>query len=156
MLPKIKKFMKKYKKQIWIGLAVLLVLIMCLVLFKALFYSDSERATYGVRLRDIKENEFSRSDRDDLVKKAAGLAGVKDAKVEVKGRLIKVFITFEEGVSNEDVKARFNDVVGSLSDKVKGYYDVTLYAEKSVEGKTTYPVIGYKHKNNAEISFDVL
>lgn len=156
MLPKIKKFMKKYNKQIKIGLVVLLILIVLLILFKALFYSDSERAIYGVRLRDIKENEFTKSERDDLQKKASSLAGVKEAKVEVKGRLIKVFVTFEEGVSNDDIKARFNDIVGSLTDKVRGYYDVTIYAEQSIEGKTKYPVIGYKHKNNAEISFDVL
>ena len=59
MVPKIKKFIKKYNKQVKIGLLVLLVLIILFVLYKSLFYSDSQKATYGVRLRDIKENEFT-------------------------------------------------------------------------------------------------
>lgn len=156
MLPKIKKFIKSNKKQVKIGVLVLIVLVVLLVLYKALFYSSSESAVYGVRLRDIKDNEFTKEERADVQSKAQELDGVQNVKVSVKGRLIKFFITFNEGVSTDDIKNKFNEITSYVSEKVKGYYDIEFYSVQVVDGKTKYPVTGYKHKNKTEISFDVL
>lgn len=154
MLPKIKKFLKKYNKQVKIGLIVLVVLILFLVLYKSLFYSSSEKAVYGVRLRDIKENEFTSEEKKDVEKKSSDVEGVSSLKITVKGRLIKFFVTFDDGVSNEDIKGKFNEMLGFISDDVKGYYDITFYAVQEKEDKETYPIIGYKHKNKDQITFD--
>ena len=154
MLPKIKKFLKKYNKQVKIGLIVLVVLILFLVLYKSLFYSSSEKAVYGVRLRDIKENEFTSEEKKDVEKKSSDVEVVSSLKITVKGRLIKFFVTFDDGVSNEDIKGKFNEMLGFISDDVKGYYDITFYAVQEKEDKETYPIIGYKHKNKDQITFD--
>ena len=156
MLPKIKKYILKNKKQVKIIVLALLVIIILLVLYKSLFYSNSERAVYGVRLTDIENNKFTNETKDNVQDKSSSIEGVKTAKIEVKGRLIKFFVTFDDGVSTDDIKSKFNEMVSFLSEKVKGYYDVELYAEQKQDGKTKYPVIGYKHKNKTEITFDVL
>lgn len=156
MLPKIKKFIKSNKKQVKIGVLVLIALIVLLVLYKALFYSSSESAVYGVRLRDIKDNEFTKEEKSDVQSKASNIDGVKDVKVSIKGRLIKFFVTFNEGVSTDDIKAKFNEMLSYMNEKVTGYYDIEFYSTQVQEGKTKYPVTGYKHKNKAEITFDVL
>lgn len=154
MLPKIKKFIKKYNKQLKIGLVVLLVLIVFLILYKSLFYSSSLKATYGVRLRDIKENEFTSDEKKDVLKKSTSLEGVSSLEINVRGRLIKFFVTVDDGVSNEDIKNKFNEMLGFISEKVKGYYDITFYAIQNREEKEAYPVIGYKHKSKQEMTFD--
>ena len=105
---------------------------------------------------DIEQNELTDDDKKEFQSKISSLAGISKAEVNVKGRLIKVFATFEEGVSTDDTKARFNEMTGFLSEKVKGYYDVTFYAIQSQNGETKYPVIGYKHKSKTDISFDVV
>ncbi len=156
MLPKIKRYIKNNKKQVAIGLAILAGLLVCLVLYKALFYSSSEKAVYGVRLRDIKENEFVKEDKKEVLDKASEIEGVSNVKIEVKGRLIKFFVTFNEGVSTDDMKNKFNEMLSFISSKVTNYYDISFYSEQMVEGKTKYPVTGYKHKAKNEISFDVL
>ena len=156
MLLKIKKYIKNNKKQVRIMIIALLVIIVLLVLYKALFYSSSEKAVYGVRLNDIENNEFTTEEKNDVQDKSSNIEGVKEAKIEVKGRLIKFFVTFEDGVSTDDIKTKFNEMVSFINEKVKGYYDVELYAEQKQDGKTKYPVIGYKHKNKTEITFDVL
>ncbi len=156
MLPKIKRYIKNNKKQVAIVLVVIAVLLVCLVLYKALFYSSSEKAVYGVRLRDIKENEFVKEDKKEVLDKASEIEGVSNVKIEVKGRLIKFFVTFNEGVSTDDMKNKFNEMLSSISSKVTNYYDISFYSEQMVEGKTKYPVTGYKHKAKNEISFDVL
>lgn len=154
MLPKIKKFIKKNKKQVKIGVIVLIILIVFLVLYKSLFYSNSEKAIYGVRLRDIEDNEFTEEEQSSVQKKSSKLEGVSSTEILVKGRLIKFFVTFDEGISNEDMKNKFNDMLGYISDKVKNYYDITFYAIQNKDDEESYPLIGYKHKNNTEITFD--
>ncbi len=156
MLPKIKRYIKNNKKQVAIVLAVVAVLLVFLVLYKSLFYSTAEKAVYGVRLRDIKENEFVKDEKTEVLDKASKIEGVSDVKIEVKGRLIKFFVTFNEGVSTDDMKNKFNEMLSFISSKVTSYYDISFYSKQMVEGKTKYPVTGYKHKAKNEISFDVL
>lgn len=156
MLPKIKKFIRRNKKQIKIGVLVLLALIILIILYKSLFYSSSQSAIYGVRLRNIKDNLFTKEEKNDIKEKASEIEGVSDVRVEVKGRLIKVFATFDENVSTDDMKNKFNEMLTFVSEKITGYYDIEFYSTQIKEGKTVYPVTGYKHKNKPEISFDVL
>ncbi len=155
MLPKIKRFIKDNKKEVKIGIIIFIVIIVMLVLYKSLFYSDSEKAVYGVRLRDIEEHEFTNKEKKDVISKSSDIEGVSNAKIEVKGRLIKLFITFNEEISQDDIKNKFNEMLAFVSDDVKGYYDVTFYAIQTVDGKTKYPVIGYKQKGKDVVSFDV-
>lgn len=156
MLSKIKKFLKKNKKLVKIGAVLLIILIVLLVLYKSLFYSDSEKANYGVRLRDIKENEFKVSEKKKVEEKSSALEGISDVKITIKGRLIKFFVYFDEETTNDVIKSKFNEMLSFVSEKVKGYYDITFYAIINTDDEKTYPVIGYKHKNKAEIAFDEL
>lgn len=156
MLPKIKRFVKKNNKLVKLCVIFLIIFVILIILFKSLFYSSSEKSVYGVRLRDIKENEFTKEENSSFKEKSSGIDGIKEVKVTVKGRLIKAFVTFDDSLSSEDIKSKFNEMLGYLSEKVKGYYDVTFYAIQNKDGKESYPVIGYKHKNKNDMSYDVL
>lgn len=156
MLPKIKRFVRNNKKQVKMGLLILLVIIILLVLYKSLFYSSSEKNIYGVRLRDIKEHEFTKEMIKEVENKSSKLEKTSKTDIKIKGRLIKVFVTFTTDATTDDIKARLNDIVSYIDDDVKSYYDVELYSIQTKDNKKSYPVIGYKHKNKAEITFDVI
>ena len=156
MLPKIKRFVKNNKKQVKIGLLVLLVMIILLVLYKSLFYSSSEKSVYGVRIRDIKEHEFTKEMIKEVESKSSKLEKTSKTEIKIKGRLIKIFVTFTDDATTDDIKARLNDIVSYIEDDVKSYYDIELYSIQTKDNKTSYPVIGYKHKNKTDITFDVI
>lgn len=155
MIPKIKKFIKNNKKIVKICILALLILILFLVLYKSLFYSNSEKNIYGVRLRDIKEHEFTKEMIKEVESKSSELEKINKTNIKIKGRLIKVFVTFDDDATTDDIKARLNDIVSYIDTDVKSYYDVELYSIQMKDDKTSYPVIGYKHKNKTEITFDV-
>ena len=155
MIPKIKKFIKNNKKIVKICILALLILILFLVLYKSLFYSNSEKNIYGVRLRDIKEHEFTKKMIKEVESKSSELEEINKTNIKIKGRLIKVFVTFDDDATTDDIKARLNDIVSYIDTDVKSYYDVELYSIQMKDDKTSYPVIGYKHKNKTEITFDV-
>ncbi len=156
MLPKIKRFVRNNKKQVKIGLLVLLVMIILLVLYKSLFYSSSEKSVYGVRIRDIKEHEFTKEMIKEVESKSSKLEKTSKTEIKIKGRLIKIFVTFTDDATTDDIKARLNDIVSYIEDDVKSYYDIELYSIQTKDNKTSYPVIGYKHKNKTDITFDVI
>ena len=156
MLPKVKDFIMNNKKLVIIAVGVLLALVLFILLYKSLFYSSSEKANYGVRLRDIKENEFTLDDKKEVEEKISDLDGVDKTTINIKGRLIKVFVTFEENTKNEDIKEKLNETLSYFSEKVKNYYDVQFYACVPKDGEEVHPVIGYKHKASEEITFDEL
>ncbi len=156
MLPKIKRFVRNNKKQVKIGLLVLLVMIILLVLYKSLFYSSSEKSVYGVRIRDIKEHEFTKEMIKEVKSKSSKLEKTSKTEIKIKGRLIKIFVTFTDDATTDDIKARLNDIVSYIEDDVKSYYDIELYSIQTKDNKTSYPVIGYKHKNKTDITFDVI
>ncbi len=150
LVPKIKKFVKKNKKMVIIGAAVLLLLIIFIIFYKSMFYSNSKSALYGVRLRDIEEHEFTSKDSAKVLDEVKKFKLVKDASVNVNGRLIKFIVTFEDGTTIDDMKARFTDAYDLLDNKVKEYYDVSFYSILNDK----YPLLGYKHKNKDSISWD--
>ena len=156
MLPKIKRFVRNNKKQVKIGLLVLLVMIILLVLYKSLFYSSSEKSVYGVRIGDIKEHEFTKEMIKEVESKSSKLEKTSKTEIKIKGRLIKIFVTFTEDATTDDIKTRLNDIVSYIEDDVKSYYDIELYSIQTKDNKTSYPVIGYKHKNKTDITFDVI
>lgn len=153
MKDKLKKFLKKYKKAIKYGLFVIFILILFLFAYKLFFYSDKEKDLYGVRLRDIEENKFTNKEITEVKEKTTAIEGIKNIKINVKGRLIKLFVTFDNEVSNNDIKLKFNESLSFISDKVRSYYDITMYAIKEEDKKLTYPVIGYKHKDKTEVNY---
>lgn len=156
MLSKVRKFLRKNKKLLKVIIVLLLLILVLVVLYKMLFYSGAESSIYGERLRDIKEHEFKKDDKDNIIEKSSEIKGISTVKVSVKGRLIKLVINYEENVSIEDMKNSMNTMLDYFSEKVKSYYDITFYAKQNKDEKENYPIIGYKHKNKEVISFDEL
>lgn len=150
----VRRLIRHHSKELKIGLFVLLALILLIVLYKSLFYSSSESAVYGVRIRDIKDNKITTKTINKWKESALDIDKITECKIVVKGRLIKFFVSFDEDVSADDIKNKFNETLKLLPEKVTGYYDITFYAKQNKDSKTKYPVIGYKHKNSNSISFD--
>lgn len=154
-MQKLKKFINKNKRIIIIVVVLIIILVLLALLYKTFFYSNREADIYGVRLTDLKENEFKLKEKEEVEQKANEIEGVSKAQINIKGRLIKILVYFDDNVSTEEMKVKFNTILEYISSEVKSYYDITLYAKQDVEDKTVYPIIGYKHKNSVEVNYEV-
>ena len=96
MMSKVKKFLRKNKKLVKVGIICILLLVFVAALYKVLFYSSAESSIYGERLRDIKENKFKKEEKEEIIEKSSGINGISTIKISVKGRLIKLIINYEE------------------------------------------------------------
>lgn len=149
----IKKIFKKYKKLI-IGIFLLIILLILLIgLYKVFFYSSNEKDIYGVRLRDKEDYKITNKELDKMHTDILKMQTVKNVEIKIKGRLIKFFIEYEANVSNDKIKKVFNDSYNLIKEDVRSYYDVTFYSILEKDNKKTYPLVGYKHKNEKAITW---
>ena len=58
--------------------------------------------------------------------KSSNISGISSVKIIIKGRLIKVFINYDENIDKTQIKNTMNEILGYISDKVTGYYDSTF------------------------------
>ena len=156
MISKIKKYIVKNKKLVTRILIFVIILIILLMLYKILFYSSSEKANYGVRIKDIKDYPFDDDKISELKQKTKEIEGIDNVKITLKGRLIKYFISVSDTMSKEDIKNKVNEAISFIDDKTKSYYDITVYVSQTVNGEKKYPIIGYKHKTKDAMTFDEL
>ena len=149
----IKKIFKTYKKLI-VGIFLTIIFLILLVgLYKVFFYSSNEKDIYGVRLRDKEDYKITNKELDKMHTDILKMQSVKNVDIKIKGRLVKFFIEFEANASKDKIKKIFNDSYNLIKEDVRSYYDVTFYSIVEKDSKKTYPIVGYKHKNDKAITW---
>lgn len=153
MLTNIKKWVRNNKEKVRNILIVTVIVVIMLVLYKLLFYSTAESSVYGMRLRDINKHEISNKELKEYEEKSK-LEGINKIDIKIKGKLIKYFIEVPNEVSNDDVKNKINEMLGFLTEDIKGFYDITFYVNKEQEEEIKCIMIGYKHKSKESVIYD--
>ena len=153
MIPKIRKYIRKNKDTIINVIIVLAIVVIMLGLYKVLFYSSKESSVYGVRLRDSEKYKISITDQKKMKTEVKKIEGVESVDIEIKGRLIKYYITVSSSSNLDNMRNICNQVYGLVDENKKTYYDLTFYLITENEGEEKYPLVGYKHKNKEVITF---
>lgn len=154
----------KRRKRLKIGyvLSALAILLVAIVGIKLILPSGSSK--YGDRLDGIKKIKFSKEDKNKIVEKVKSSDKVTDAKLDVEGRIINVIFNVTKDTSKDDAKAIANSSLESISNEVKGFYDIQFMISKkdedvqkitkedgTEEEKTEFPIMGYKNSKSQGI-----
>lgn len=156
MRNKKKKIVVNNKKHILIYLGIALAIIIFLTLtFKSLFYSNNMNSLYGQRVDSIKKHEVSKEFKNKIISITKENPNVIGTKVVVNGKIIKVITTFNDKITNTEIKDLFVKTYESFTENILSYYDVGYYSIKIVDNAQTYPVLGYKNQINKNIKWTV-
>ena len=157
-----KKNRPKRKFKIGYILALLVIAAFAVVVLK-LVLPASGINKYGDRLENIEKNEFSKKEKNAVIKFIKEKEQTVSCDIDVKGKIIYVIFTVNKEVSKDDARGIANESLGQFSDKVKGYYDIQFMIKKKDEEGTKvtkqveddktkevtvyeFPIIGYKNK----------
>ena len=141
-------FIKKNKFTIIAIICFLLVMLIAIEV-KNVFFPSGNNAIYGDRL-DGKEDVPVNTGK--IADKINENEIVKEAKVEINGKIINILITINDEVSLEDAKALTGPVLESLKEKQQKFYDVEVMIDKENDS-TQFPIIGYKHHSKKDFVF---
>lgn len=145
-----KSFLKKNKFTVF-ALVFLVLLFILIICAKELFFPNVGSAIYGDRLNGIVE--IKKDDKEGIVNSLKENENVTDAKSSVTGKTLEVYITVKDEVSIGDAKKIGSSILDKISDEIKRDYDVQVYISKNNQEMNNFPIIGYKHKDNENLSW---
>ena len=162
---------KRPKRRLKIGyIFALLVIVAFAVVVLKLVLPTSGINKYGDRLENIEKNEFSKKEKEAVIKFIKDKEQVTTCEIDVKGKIIYIIFNVNKEVSKDDARGIANESLGQFSDKVKGYYDIQFMIKKKDEEGTKvtkqvdddktkevtvyeFPIIGYKNKTREGIAW---
>lgn len=146
-----KKFLKKHKKQVILGVICLIVLLI-LLMVKLFVLPSFNGNKYGDRLKDEKKYKISNETISKIKDKAKDTDGVTSIDYHKEGRILNFTIIVGNDFGVNQAKDFVNGFIGEIGEKNLKYYDVQIFID-SEEKNDQYPIIGYKNKNSDAIDY---
>ena len=143
--------MKKYRKQIKIGIIALLV-IMCLSILLLFIFPSFRTNKYGDRLKGIEKHKISKETVSKIKDKASSNDSVVKIDYHKEGRILNFTITVDSNFGVDQAKEFANGLLGEIKEDDQKYYDIQFYVDSN-QKSDNYPIIGYKNKNSDKIIF---
>lgn len=138
-------FIKKNKKMVMALLVILIIIILLLLLYNIIFGGNDGDA-YGNRLDGISAVEIKNDENEKMKSEINDLAEVNKVSYNIKGRLLKVIIEYNDNVELQTAKDIASKVLDYYQDDQKSYYDIEVFL--TANNNDAYPTIGYKNKNS--------
>lgn len=143
--------MKKYRKQIKIGLIVIFIILIILMVW--LFIVPSFKSNkYGDRLKDISKHTISKDTISKIKDKASSNDSVSKIDYHREGRILNFTVTVDSNFGLEQAKEFINGMISEIGEEDQKYYDIQVFVS-SDDKSDNYPIIGYKSKNSDKIVY---
>lgn len=147
------KMMKLYNKN-KIVFILICIMIFCFIIIVigllSSFYKNISTNKYGDRLEGIREVKIDNSTKNEYVSNIEQLDGVSKASVDVKGKIIYIMISFENGTKIKEAKNIANESLKDIAKKEVKYYDIQ-YILSCTDNEEDYPTMGYKNNSSDSI-----
>lgn len=148
-----KKLKSLYNKNKVLFVLVTIMIVCFIIIIIGLltsFYKKVNTSKYGDRLDGIKEVEISKSDVNEYKRYFEEADGVLQADLNIKGKIIYVNITFDEGTKVSKAKKVATEGLNEFEPKEVKYYDIQ-YILSCDDNKKDYPTMGYKNNTSDSI-----
>ena len=147
-----KKFIKKHRYTCILVLVFILIVILGLKV-KEILIPDEGKATYGERLKDIKNHPIS----EDIYNKINSEYENNDKVIKIthrlQGKVLNFFLTVDNKVSVKDAKSLGEKIITYFDDDMLGYYSIQIYLIKEDEALNNFPIIGMKDPLSKSVSW---
>lgn len=148
----IKKILNFLKKNIFLTIMSLFVLIgaiiILVVMFKFFINGNNE---YGKRLEGIEEVEISKKDMNKIADTIEEKEEVASASVRLQGKIIYLTIKYNEGISLDQAKQVATSTLENFSTEELEFYDLGYFLTS--DGENNFNITGSKKAKKESISF---
>ncbi len=143
------KFIRKHINII-VTILVFILVVMGLLVLKEVFFPEENKAIYGTRLEGIEKFPINKEKKNQVIEIFKDISS--STKVRIAGRIIYVDVKTNNDVTRDTAKDYSNRVLGVFSDEERAYYDMQFLINNP-ENSAQFPIIGYKHHTQQDISW---
>lgn len=139
----------KNKKVIKLAIIILITIIILgvgFVVIKNLFGGSSND-----RLAESSKYKLSNNEKDAVIDKLEEIGNVKNAKVFINKKIIKIIVNLEGDIDSSKVTEVSNQAITLFNKKNLKYFDVEIFVNS--DKQDVEPMVGYKHKTNEQFSW---
>ena len=149
-------------KELWGNNKVLIILgvillgcVIAIVCVTFSFFMNSNNSVYGNRLDNIKDVPVTDSDKKVIVEKLEENEMVSNAKVDVRGKIIYITITFASDTTILDAESKAAQSLQDISDEILKLYDVmyTLKCDAS-ENSEGWIILGARNASGSGLNWN--
>ncbi len=146
------KLKKIYK---WLFLLLFLTFIGIVLFYSLRLVNYNNKTVYGDRLEGIEEVVVKEDLKNDVINSLILLEDVKEASIDIRGRIINVIIEVTQTVDHNRAIKIVDDMLVKWSDEQINFYDMQFFVRwEIVEEDTRVPIIGYKSRYSPMIVWD--
>lgn len=133
----------RQNKIIWVLVTVLLICFGAIVVVVITFFLGGSKSVYGNRLKDIKKYPLTTEFKNEYIKSLEEDKLVENAKIDLKGRVIYIIITFAKDTSLVEAQSKTATSLEKFPENLLSYYDIqfTLKCLKS-ENSEGFTIMG--------------
>ena len=147
-----KKVLKFLKKNIFLTILSLFVLIGVIIILVVMFkFFISGNDKYGNRLDGINKVEITSKTLSKIDKKIEDEEEVDSASIRIQGKIIYITIKYKEGTSKDRAKEIANSTLEHFDEEELNFYDVGYFLTS--KGETEFNITGNKKAKRDNISY---
>ncbi len=147
-MDKLKKFLLENKVLLFLAIILILWLVAFIVIIVIFFYGSSE-SVYGNRLDNIQDKPITDTLKNDITTTFTKDNLASNVTINVKGAIIYVNVTCNDGVKLTDVKQVSESIIKLFSESLLNNYDIDfmINVPKDDKGKS-HMVMGVRNANS--------
>ena len=135
---------------------VILVFIGCMFVLsymKKVYWDNNNEAIYGDRVEDVKNHVIDDKMINNIETSIEALEEVSSCTYDLEGRIINLTIVVKDDVTVKKAKSLDSSILKNFDNDQLSYYSIQVYFKKNDSSLDDFPIMGYKHYNDNDISW---
>lgn len=134
-----------------IGVIIVFIIGMfALSYLKKIYWDNNDQAAYGDRTEGIENHVI---DEEEIVAKIKTDTDILEVVFEIEGRTINITMTVQAELAVSDAKKMGEEILDYFTEDDLAYYSVNFNFVKEDTSLNNFPISGYKHYSNSDISW---
>ena len=135
---------------------VIVVFIGCMFVLsymKKVYWDNNNEAIYGDRVEDVKNHVIDDKMINNIETSIEALEEVSSCTYDLEGRIINLTIVVKDDVTVKKAKSLDSSILKNFDNDQLSYYSIQVYFKKNDSSLDDFPIMGYKHYNDNDISW---
>ncbi|MBE6150717.1 MAG: hypothetical protein E7162_02735 [Firmicutes bacterium] len=135
---------------------IIIVFIGCMFVLsymKKVYWDNNNEAIYGDRVEDVKNHVIDDKMINNIETSIEALEEVSSCTYDLEGRIINLTIVVKDDVTVKKAKSLDSSILKNFDNDQLSYYSIQVYFKKNDSSLDDFPIMGYKHYNDNDISW---